>query len=160
MGILAVDQLKSRTVAPVTISDDLNVTGVSTVGVLTATSAVVGSAVTANATGVIVADISTAIQFSGNITGVAATFSGDVSVGGTLTYEDVARVDATGLSTFREGINVGSPTGVGGTFNPQGDISAGIATFAGAVTASSFSGDGSGLTGVSSWDSYDSWLYN
>ena len=154
MGILAVDSIKSRTVAPVTISDDLNVTGVSTVGVLTATSVVVGSAVTVNDQGVIAAGIITGRQFSGDIIGVAATFSGDVSVGGTLTYEDVARVDATGLSTFREGINVGSPTGVGGTFNPQGDISAGI------VTATSFSGDGSGLTGVSSWDSYDSWLYN
>ncbi len=160
MGILAVDSIKSRTVAPVTVSDDLNVTGVSTVGVLTATSVVVGSAVTVNDQGVIAAGIITGRQFSGDIIGVAATFSGDVSVGGTLTYEDVARVDATGLSTFREGINVGSPTGVGGTFNPQGDISAGIGTFAGAVTANSFSGDGSGLTGVSSWDSYDSWLYN
>ena len=154
MGILAVDSIKSRTTGPVQISDDLNVTGVSTVGVLTATSVVVGSAVTVNNQGVIAAGIITGRQFSGDIIGVAATFSGDVSVGGTLTYEDVARVDATGLSTFREGINVGSPTGVGGTFNPQGDISAGI------VTATSFSGDGSGLTGVSSWDSYDSWLYN
>ena len=154
MGILAVDSIKSRTTGPVQISDDLNVTGVSTVGVLTATSVVVGSAVTVNDQGVIAAGIITGRQFSGDIIGVAATFSGDVSIGGTLTYEDVARVDATGLSTFREGINVGSPTGVGGTFNPQGDISAGI------VTATSFSGDGSGLTGVSSWDSYDSWLYN
>ena len=154
MGILAVDSIKSRTTGPVQISDDLNVTGGSTVGVLTATSVVVGSAVTVNDQGVIAAGIITGRQFSGDIIGVAATFSGDVSVGGTLTYEDVARVDATGLSTFREGINVGSPTGVGGTFNPQGDISAGI------VTATSFSGDGSGLTGVSSWDSYDSWLYN
>ena len=154
MSILAVDSIKSRTTGPVQISDDLNVTGVSTVGVLTATSVVVGSAVTVNDQGVIAAGIITGRQFSGDIIGVAATFSGDVSVGGTLTYEDVARVDATGLSTFRDGINVGSPTGVGGTFNPQGDISAGI------VTATSFSGDGSGLTGVSSWDSYDSWLYN
>ena len=155
MGILAVDSIKSRTTGPVQISDDLNVTGVSTVGVLTATSVVVGSAVTVNDQGVIAAGIITGRQFSGDIIGVAATFSGDVSVGGTLTYEDVERVDATGLSTFREGLNVGNPaTGIGGTFNPQGDISAGI------VTATSFSGDGSGLTGVSSWDSYDSWLYN
>ena len=173
MATLRATNLRGRTsnIAP-NLPDGANITGFATatninvsagvtagIGTFT-TSVVVGSAVTANATGVIVAGISTAIQFSGNITGVAATFSGDVSVGGTLTYEDVARVDATGLSTFREGINVGSPTGVGGTFNPQGDISAGIATFAGAVTASSFSGDGSGLTGVSSWDSYDSWLYN
>ena len=156
MATLRVTNLRGRTsnVAP-DLPDGVNVTGVGTVGIVTiSTSVVVGSAVTVNDQGVIAAGIITGRQFSGDIIGVAATFSGDVSVGGTLTYEDVARVDATGLSTFREGINVGSPTGVGGTFNPQGDISAGI------VTATSFSGDGSGLTGVSSWDSYDSWLYN
>ena len=133
MGILAVDSIRSRTVAPVTVSDDLNVTGVSTVGVLTATSVVVGSAVTANSSGII-AGLVTATTFSGAFSGTTGTFSGDVSIGGTLTYEDVERVDATGLSTFREGLNVGSPTGVGGTFNPQGDISAGIGTFSGAIS--------------------------
>ena len=173
MATLRVTNLRGRTsnVAP-DLPDGANITGFATatnvnvsagvtagIGTFT-TSVVVGSAVTVNDQGVIAAGIITGRQFSGDIIGVAATFSGDVSVGGTLTYEDVARVDATGLSTFREGINVGSPTGVGGTFNPQGDISAGIGTFAGAVTANSFSGDGSGLTGVSSWDSYDSWLYN
>ena len=143
MGILAVDSIKSRTVAPVTVSDDLNVTGVSTVGVLTATSVVVGSAVTVNADGVITSGIVTATTFQGNVNGTTGTFSGDVSIGGTLTYEDVERVDATGLSTFREGLNVGSPTGVGGTFNPQGDISAGIGSFSGAISGSTgtFTGD-------------------
>jgi len=129
MGILAVDSIKSRTVAPVTVSDDLNVTGVSTVGVLTATSVVVGSAVTVNADGVITSGIVTATTFQGNFNGTTGTFSGDVSIGGTLTYEDVERVDATGLSTFREGLNVGSPTGVGGTFDPAGGLSAGIGSF-------------------------------
>jgi len=128
MGILAVDSIKSRTVAPVTVSDDLNVTGVSTVGVLTATSIVVGSAVTANSSGII-AGLVTATTFSGAFSGTTGTFSGDVSIGGTLTYEDVERVDATGLSTFREGLNVGSPTGVGGTFDPAGGLSAGIGSF-------------------------------
>ena len=129
MGILAVDSIKSRTVAPVTVSDDLNVTGVSTVGVLTATSVVVGSGVTVNADGVITSGIVTATTFQGNFNGTTGTFSGDVSIGGTLTYEDVERVDATGLSTFREGLNVGSPTGVGGTFDPAGGLSAGIGSF-------------------------------
>ena len=128
MGILAVDSIRSRTVAPVTVSDDLNVTGVSTVGVLTATSVVVGSAVTANSSGII-AGLVTATTFSGAFSGTTGTFSGDVSIGGTLTYEDVERVDATGLSTFREGLNVGSPTGVGGTFDPAGGLSAGIGSF-------------------------------
>ena len=44
----------------VTVSTDINVSGTSTVGVLTATSAVVGSAVTSNADGIVAAGIVTA----------------------------------------------------------------------------------------------------
>ena len=69
------------------------------------------------------------VIFQGNFNGTTGTFSGDVSIGGTLTYEDVERVDAAGISTFREGLNVGSPTGVGGTFDPAGGLSAGIGSF-------------------------------
>ena len=42
----------------------------------------------------------------GNVVGVAATFSGNVSIGGTLTYEDVTNVDSVGIVTARAGINV------------------------------------------------------
>ena len=55
----------------------------------------------------------TATTFSGNITGVAATFSG------TLTYEDVTNVDAVGLVTARSGLRV---LGAGATV-------AGVSTF-------------------------------
>ncbi len=41
-----------------------------------------------------------------NITGVGATFSGNVSIGGTLTYEDVTNIDSVGLITARNGLNV------------------------------------------------------
>ena len=52
--------------------------------------------------------IITATRFDGpftnlNITGVA-TFAGDVSIGGTLTYEDVTNIDSVGLVTARQGI--------------------------------------------------------
>ena len=77
-----------------------------------------------------------------NVTGVS-TFSSDVSIGGTLTYEDVTNIDSVGVITARSGIVV-----VGG----------GI-TAIGVVPATSFVGDGSGLTGVRAWDSYDSWLF-
>ena len=70
-----------------------------------------------------------------NVTGLS-TFSGNVSVGGTLTYEDVTNVDSVGVITARAGIVV---TGV--------------------VTATSFAGDGSALTGVESWNQQDTWLY-
>ena len=44
----------------------------------------------------------------GIVVGAAATFSGNVSVGGTLTYEDVTNVDSVGIITARSGIQVTS----------------------------------------------------
>ena len=65
----------------------------------------------------------------GGIVAVGATISGNLSIGGTLTYEDVTNVDSTGLITARNGIKVGQPTGVGATFNPAGDlVVAGVTT--------------------------------
>ena len=37
---------------------------------------------------------------SGNVTAVDGTFTGEVSIGGTLTYEDVTNIDVVGLATF------------------------------------------------------------
>ena len=42
----------------------------------------------------------------GIVVGAAATFSGNVSVGGTLTYEDVTNIDSVGIVTARTGIKV------------------------------------------------------
>ena len=54
----------------------------------------------------------TATTFSGNLTGTAGTFSslsvsGNVSIGGTLTYDDVVNVDSIGVITARSGIILG-----------------------------------------------------
>jgi len=96
--------------------------------------------------------IITATTFSGNATGLSGspdivvgtiTASGSVSVGGTLTYEDVTNVDAVGLITARSGINIGSP-GIAATLTADGG-----AIYSGIVTASSYRGDGSQLTGIS-----------
>ena len=77
--------------------------------------------------------------FSGILTATgAASFSGNVSVGGTLTYEDVTNIDAVGIITARSNILVGS----GITLSPDGDI-----FFTGIMT-----GNGSGLTGVANTD--------
>ena len=51
-------------------------------------------------------------------TGVS-TFTGNVSIGGTLTYEDVTNVDSIGLITARNGINV-----TGGGINAVGVVTA------------------------------------
>ena len=40
-----------------------------------------------------------ATTFSGNISGATGDFTGNVSVGGTLTYEDVTNVDSVGIVT-------------------------------------------------------------
>ena len=69
------------------------------------------------------------------------TFSQGVSIGGTLTYEDVTNIDSVGLITARNGIVVGS----GITLSKDGDIFA-----TGIVTATSFVGSGANLTGVAS----------
>ena len=73
---------------------------------------------------------------------VASTFSGDVSIGGTLTYEDVTNIDVVGLITARNGLKIGA-AGIGGTIAANGNT-----TLAGVVTASQFVGGGSGLTGL------------
>ena len=67
-----------------------------------------------------------------NIVGTAATFSGNVTIGGVLTYEDVTNIDSIGIITARTGIKV-----LAGGINAVG-----------VVTATQFKGDGSQLTGI------------
>jgi hypothetical protein len=115
--------------------------------------------------GAVVTGVVTATTFSGNVTGVAATFTGNVSVGGVLTYEDVTNIDSVGVITARSGIEFGA-SGVGGTITASGQAEfIGIVTalgvnVSGVVTATSFKGDGSALTGVESWNQFDTWLYS
>ena len=62
------------------------------------------------------------LDTSGNISAVDGTFSGNVSVGGVLTYEDVTNIDAIGVVTARSGIHVtGGNVGIG-TDNPTSDL--------------------------------------
>ena len=76
------------------------------------------------------------VVVTGVVTATTGAFSGNVSIGGTLTYEDVTNIDSVGVVTARQGIVV-----VGG----------GI-TAVGVITATSFVGDGTNLTGVVSTD--------
>ena len=45
---------------------------------------------------------------TGNIIATKADYSGNVSIGGTLTYEDVTNVDSVGVITARSGIRIGA----------------------------------------------------
>ena len=117
--------------------------------------AIVGSSAV-NITGTVTADnfvgnltgnVTGTVQFAGGLTGTpditvgvitaaSAEFSGDVSIGGTLTYEDVQNVDSVGIVTAGLGVRV--PTG-------------GVIVSAGGLTVSNgntlLGGDGSN-TGV------------
>ena len=98
MSKVRADNYSNRlgTGAPV-FPDGINVTGV-----ITATT-FDGNATTATTSSGLTGTPDITIN---NITGVAATFSGNVSIAGTLTYEDVTNVDSIGLVTARSGIQV------------------------------------------------------
>ena len=155
---------KAFNAATVTQAADLTVSGNLTVN---------GSATFAGA-GTSVAFATTAFALSGtpdvtvndiiarNITGVAATFTGVV------TYEDVTNVDSVGVVTAQSGINIvgggATVTGVSTFFDTvrvgsaitlgssSGIITATGINVTGVVTAASYQGDGSSLTGVASTD--------
>tara|TARA_B100000212_G_scaffold336173_1_gene309153 strand:- start:560 stop:1288 length:729 start_codon:yes stop_codon:yes gene_type:complete len=113
--------------------------------------------------GLIVTGICTATSFVGSgtaLTGIdAATLkfgndtkaqavsggvniTGNLGVSGVLTYEDVTNVDSVGLITARSGVNL-----VGNDLNVGSNIKLGNAS--GIITATSFSGNGANLTGIS-----------
>ena len=77
--------------------------------------------------------------FSGGLTGTTANFSGNVTVGGVLTYEDVKNVDSLGIITARSGVDVDDFLDVGSNIKLGN---------AGVITATSYRGDGSQLTGI------------
>jgi hypothetical protein len=81
--------------------------------------------------GITVTGIVTATVLDNNITG-DLTVSGNLGVGGTVTYEDVTNVDSIGIITAKSGIQIGA----GGTIGSSGG---GIVTYF---------GDGSQLTGI------------
>jgi hypothetical protein len=103
------------------------------VGVVTASQINVGSAVTIHSagfrigssdlhsTGLSIQNInSTGVVTATSIVATTGTFSGNVSVAGTVTYEDVTNVDSVGVVTARSGIRVSAGSSVGiGTNNPN-----------------------------------------
>ena len=98
-----------------------------------------------------------AVQISGNDITVPrdGTFSRNVSIAGTLTYEDVTNVDSIGLVTARNGIEIGASPGVAASISVDGNmIMSGISTFGGKVLPSSDSSIDIGTTSVRFQNAY------
>ena len=124
MSQLFVDNIKNRTGGAIGAPSGAVVTGV-----VTATSFSGSGAGLSGIDATALKDSGGSVKVQANTSGIVvtgvSTFSGNVSVGGTLTYEDVTNIDSIGIITARSGI---------------------VAT--GVVTATSFKGDGSSLSNL------------
>ena len=94
------------------------------------------------------------VNIAGVLTATSATFSGDLTVGGVLKYEDVVNVDSVGIATARSGLRItdGGLDVVGvSTFNNNIDLNADLdvdghteldaLNVSGVATATRFDGD-------------------
>ena len=142
MSRIRADQITNKAA-----SGAVNIThGAEVTGVITATSFVgnLTGNVTGNAGGI---SNTASLNTTGIITAASGVFSGNVSVGGTLTYEDVTNQDVIGLSTFRAGIDVNA----GGVNVDAGGVNvvAGISTIgAGASVTGAYKSNISAVSGT------------
>ena len=149
MSQLYVDNIRNRTGGPIGIP-----TGAVVTGVVTAT--------------------------TGNITG-NLTVGGNADITGVLTYEDVTNVDSVGVVTARSGIRIGAGQSIGSdgadaVFYGDGSNLTGVisgvelefegASVGTAITNVNFVGfnsvtapDSAGLSTVTGWSQFDTWLY-
>ena len=139
IGVASTDNIITGTAAtfntmPVDINAGMTVAGVSTFGAITATS-------------------------FGAVSGTTGTFSGNVSVGGVLTYEDVTNVDSVGVVTARSGIDCNGDIDVDGHTNLDNVNIAGVTTFSGNIFPSQDSSYNIGSNGVRFANGYFDTLY-
>ena len=156
-GVAATDNIQTATsakflsnvnVSGITTVATLQVTGLTTVGVVTAATSIesdvfygpLTGAVTGNVTGNATGLSGTPNITVGSVTAASGSFSGNVTVGGTLTYQDVTNMDVLGIGTFQQGIQVAA-NGI----NVTGIVTVGLSTIKsgeidvlGVVTATTF----------------------
>lgn len=150
-GVASTDNIQTATEANF-------LSGVKITGVTTASGGVVGN-VTGDVTGDLTGNADTATTATnaqgltgtpnisiGSLTAASGVVSGNLSIGGTLTYQDVTNMDVLGIGTFQQGIQV-----LANGVNVTGIVTVGAATSItdGAISATRFHGDGSNLTGIS-----------
>ena len=139
IGVASTDNIITGTAAtfntmPVDINAGMTVAGVSTFGAITATS-------------------------FGAVSGTTGTFSGNVSVGGVLTYEDVTNVDSVGVVTARSGIDCNGDIDVDGHTNLDNVNIVGVTTVSGKIFPSQDSSYNIGSNGVRFANGYFDTLY-
>ena len=106
------------------------------------------------------------VVVTGCTTSTTGYFSGNVTIGGTLTHEDVTNIDSVGIVTARGGFLAGNPSvpSIGATITAAGAASfsgittvsgnlfvgSGVTVYAssGIVSATKFYGDGANLSNV------------
>jgi hypothetical protein len=112
MSQLFVDNIKNRTGGAIGAPSGAVVTGV-----VTATSFSGSGAGLSGIDATALKDSGGSVKVQANTSGIVvtgvSTFSGNVSVGGTLTYEDVTNIDSVGVITARQGIRVGAGQSIG-----------------------------------------------
>ena len=96
---------------------------------------------------------------STTVNATTGTFTGSVSIGGTLTYEDVINVDSVGVITARSGIDCNGDIDVDGHTNLDNVSIAGVTTFAGNILPGTDSSHNIGSNGVRFANGYFDTLY-
>jgi len=108
-GVVTATTLNQNTSGDLNVGSNIKFGNAS--GIVTATTFV--GALTGNASGTAGGLTGTPAITVGNIIAADGTFSGNVSIAKTLTYEDVTNIDSVGVVTAREGIRVGSGKSIG-----------------------------------------------
>ena len=96
---------------------------------------------------------------STTVNATTGTFTGSVSIGGTLTYEDVINVDSVGVITARSGIDCDGDIDVDGHTNLDNVNIVGVTTFAGNILPGTDSSHNIGSNGVRFANGYFDTLY-
>ena len=125
--------------------------------------------------------IPTGAVVTGVLTATTGNITGNMTVGGVLTYEDVTNVDSVGIITAQSGIRIGAGESIGSdgadaVFYGDGSNLTGVISgielesegnsVGAAITNVNFVGftsvtapDSAGLSTVTGWEVRDTWLY-